>query len=174
MKFKLFAASAALFALCQIHAASAATVTTDSAAVAFGPQPLGTTSGPFDLTATANNLDLNASVAAWSVSLSGAQPSAFFFNPLPIAGNCAGGSLTCAISITFSPIILGPNTANLTFQFLEVNAAGSPLAKPSVIVPLSGDGIEATTPLPAALPLFATGLGALGLFGWRRRKAKPS
>ncbi len=28
------------------------------------------------------------------------------------------------------------------------------------------------TPLPAALPLFATGLGALGLFGWcRKRKA---
>jgi hypothetical protein len=31
------------------------------------------------------------------------------------------------------------------------------------------------TPLPAALPLFATGLGALGLFGWRRnRKAAAS
>ena len=28
----------------------------------------------------------------------------------------------------------------------------------------------ATTPLPAALPLFATGLGALGLLGWRRKK----
>jgi CHRD domain len=28
------------------------------------------------------------------------------------------------------------------------------------------------TPLPMALPLFATGLGALGLLGWRRRKAK--
>jgi hypothetical protein len=29
------------------------------------------------------------------------------------------------------------------------------------------------TPIPAALPLFATGLGGLGLFGWRRkRKAK--
>ena len=26
------------------------------------------------------------------------------------------------------------------------------------------------TPVPAALPLFATGLGALGLFGWRRRR----
>jgi hypothetical protein len=24
-------------------------------------------------------------------------------------------------------------------------------------------------PLPAALPLFATGLGALGLLGWRRK-----
>jgi hypothetical protein len=28
----------------------------------------------------------------------------------------------------------------------------------------------ATTPLPAALPLFATGLGGLGLFGWRRKR----
>jgi len=27
-----------------------------------------------------------------------------------------------------------------------------------------------TTPLPAALPLFATGLGGLGFFGWRRRR----
>jgi len=27
-----------------------------------------------------------------------------------------------------------------------------------------------STPLPAALPLFATGLGALGLLGWRRKK----
>ena len=26
------------------------------------------------------------------------------------------------------------------------------------------------TPLPAALPLFAGGLGALGLFGWRRKR----
>ncbi len=26
------------------------------------------------------------------------------------------------------------------------------------------------TPLPAALPLFATGLGALGLFGWRKKR----
>ena len=26
------------------------------------------------------------------------------------------------------------------------------------------------TPLPAALPLFATGLGAVGLFGWRRKR----
>ena len=28
----------------------------------------------------------------------------------------------------------------------------------------------AETPLPAALPLFATGLGAMGLFGWRRKR----
>jgi len=28
----------------------------------------------------------------------------------------------------------------------------------------------APTPLPAALPLFATGLGAIGLLGWRRKR----
>jgi len=32
------------------------------------------------------------------------------------------------------------------------------------------DAVGASTPLPAALPLFASGAGALGLFGWRRKK----
>jgi hypothetical protein len=30
--------------------------------------------------------------------------------------------------------------------------------------------LDSTTPLPAALPLFATGLGGLGLLGWRRKR----
>ncbi len=37
------------------------------------------------------------------------------------------------------------------------------------IAPLSGAG-SSNTPLPGALPLFATGLSALGLLGWRRKK----
>lgn len=31
-----------------------------------------------------------------------------------------------------------------------------------------------TTPIPAALPLFATGLAALGLLGWSRKRNKPN
>jgi hypothetical protein len=42
-------------------------------------------------------------------------------------------------------------------------------------LPLAGgslfaSGTATATPLPAALPLFATGLGALGLLGWRRKR----
>ena len=29
-------------------------------------------------------------------------------------------------------------------------------------------------PLPAALPLFASGLGGLGLLGWRRKRKKAA
>jgi PEP-CTERM motif len=37
-------------------------------------------------------------------------------------------------------------------------------------VPFSLTADITPTPLPAALPLFASGLGALGLFGWRRKR----
>ena len=32
------------------------------------------------------------------------------------------------------------------------------------------DAADMATPIPATLPLFATGLGAMGLFGWRRKR----
>ena len=44
------------------------------------------------------------------------------------------------------------------FSTAYVNTAGS------------WSGPVSAVPLPAALPLFATGLGALGLLGWRRKK----
>jgi len=37
-------------------------------------------------------------------------------------------------------------------------------------VALDNVTINAATPLPAALPLFATGLGVMGLVGWRRKR----
>jgi hypothetical protein len=33
---------------------------------------------------------------------------------------------------------------------------------------------ESATPLPATLPLFATGLGGLGLLGWRRKNKRAA
>ncbi len=61
---------------------------------------------------------------------------------------------------------------------------GDELADIGIIFSLTSDqpnsgfafdyAIGTTTPLPAALPLFATGLGALGLLGWRRKRKAPA
>jgi hypothetical protein len=41
--------------------------------------------------------------------------------------------------------------------------------------PITGELTVIATPLPATLPLFATGLGALGLVGWwKKRKAQAA
>jgi hypothetical protein len=47
----------------------------------------------------------------------------------------------------------------------------APLAD-TLVCPENGNclTIPAPTPLPAALPLFAIGLGVMGLFGWRRKR----
>jgi hypothetical protein len=47
----------------------------------------------------------------------------------------------------------------------------APLAD-TLVCPINGNclSIPAPTPLPAAFPLFVTGLGAMGLLGWRRKR----
>jgi hypothetical protein len=62
-----------------------------------------------------------------------------------------------------------PVTASggLSFEFALLTSTSFPT---DVFVPEAGT--VTSTPLPAALPLFAGGLGALGVFGWcRKRKA---
>jgi hypothetical protein len=51
--------------------------------------------------------------------------------------------------------------------FVNWEGAGGQVGD-TITVDLSVDG--PITPLPAALPLFATGIGALGLLGWRRKR----
>jgi len=74
-------------------------------------------------------------------------------------------------------------SGNSLYTILEIPALGSYLVdinttswtSNSSVPLLSGFGALAVstggeTPLPAALPLFATGLGCLGLLGWRRKR----
>lgn len=60
-------------------------------------------------------------------------------------------------------------------EFADAQDTPSDISVPSVLImaPSFGEVISAdapATPLPAAFPLFATGLGGLGLLGWRRRR----
>jgi hypothetical protein len=54
--------------------------------------------------------------------------------------------------------------ANLPIQIVEVNGFQFFGPYPGTVT------ITSPTPLPAALPLFATSLGALGMLGWRRKR----
>ena len=65
-----------------------------------------------------------------------------------------------------------PSSLNLSdFQYVHLVALqfGWNSDAQLVIADISG---VAPTPLPAALPLFASGLGFLGLLGWRRKQKK--
>jgi hypothetical protein len=55
------------------------------------------------------------------------------------------------------PGVFGAENTSNFFLITEVSTADVTIA-------------TAATPLPAALPLFATGLGGLGLLGWRRKR----
>jgi hypothetical protein len=65
-----------------------------------------------------------------------------------------------------------PDPLITTFQVVE--ETGSPQSLTAFNANLTSvqfaSDVEATTPIPAALPLFATGLGALSLLGWRRKR----
>jgi hypothetical protein len=79
------------------------------------------------------------------------------------------GSSTCGtdfcinVQTFFNPLSPGPYSENLGVPF---TISGF---DPTASIPLNGTGVS-PVPLPAALPLFATGLGALGLLGWRRKR----
>ena len=70
------------------------------------------------------------------------------------------------------PLNLGQNT--LTFAYSSIIGAGYAGFQG---LGDEGWGIEkvevAATPLPAAFPLFASGLAAAGLFGWRKKRKTP-
>ncbi len=74
--------------------------------------------------------------------------------------------VTASGDADFQPISGG---LNFTPTIITVNLAGdAPQIGDQLILDLTFP--TTATPLPAALPLFATGLGALGLLGWRRKR----
>ena len=86
-------------------------------------------------------------------------------------------------TFSFLGILLAPGEGLITsVRIVTGTTALGPSASPDVDLVVMDDFLYAEpqavpneTPLPAALPLFATGLGALGLIGWwRKRKAQAA
>jgi len=84
--------------------------------------------------------------------------------------NGFNGDSTGASYITWSQFLAQDGSALVAF--ITIDEDGGFSATQQVFVNNFDVTTTSATPLPAALPLFATGLGALGLFSWRsKRKA---
>jgi hypothetical protein len=84
----------------------------------------------------------------------------------------ANRATTNAITLVLSGTLTGPGgISQLAFALLNANQVAGP--GNAINWSLTNTSFNpSTVPLPAALPLFATGLGGLGLLGWRRKKRK--
>jgi hypothetical protein len=95
------------------------------------------------------------------------------YNPLNEATNYLGDAGVSGTLTTFQVIV--PVGQSLIVLINDTTATGSGVGV-SFDVIVSGfidanfTDPSSATPLPAALPLFATGLGTLGLLGWRRKR----
>jgi hypothetical protein len=91
-----------------------------------------------------------------------------------LSGN-SFGSVTGLVVNNPDCVPCNPITAFVSGNSLFINweGAGGKVGD-TITVDFSGGGPVSATPLPAALPLFATGLGALGLLGWRRKRKAAS
>jgi len=155
-----------------------------------GTAPVDPVTGAFTITLdpTQTYLDSTTGITLGSLNISLASALSFDYSPTSYtiglttfaAGELVVGGVetgACCILIpstdpdfylqiftfTTTPTFqqLGYLTANGSYFYSALGTdGGSVTVTPEV----------SATPLPAALPLFATGLGAMGLFGWRRKR----
>ena len=106
-----------------------------------------------------------------STSVPGQSLSA---SDLPANGHATaiGAGATFGLSKVFFDVAPGAPAEILSIVFnTSSTSASDPNGAPISLNFSNGEiTIVSATPLPAALPLFATGLGALGLFGWSRKR----
>ena len=158
----------------------AATIGVAPPSLDFGSVALGTTSDPL-------NFSVTVSLAPGEVIVGPELPTGFNqfgFNIQQNSGDCIsaeGG--TCDFSVFFTPDEIGLSQTTVQIfigiRLSEILEGDVPPGEGEGdlnlfgYVDLSGVGIEATVtpvPLPAALPMFAGGIGLLGLLGWRRKR----
>jgi len=187
-----------LFAALTVSApqARAATVQID-VSITFAPPP---SAAPFTLTGTADLfLAINsASVASFNIG-SLIPPDPIFTGHYQPGDPCVGGG-TCSVYFSFGGNTFDGNNNHPTYGFQTGNEAISDPGSASQLLvgiftpgdPCFSGGVchksgtifaysvptqvgtwdvtISATPLPGALPLFAGGVGALGLLGWRRKR----
>ena len=107
------------------------------------------------------------------------QVPSFVGFPLGVTLGTFHSELDMTQSATWNPAFItahGGTAAGAEAFFLAGMLAGEAYFNIHTTFLTGGEirGFLAQTPLPAALPLFATGLGTLGLLGWRRKRRQAA
>ena len=112
------------------------------------------------------------SFSAWMADWSGFLPKAGLsvqINGSEFATMTAPGSEDTWSEMTGSFVATSSGAATLSFVETTSAFGGNDYGLDDITLTTEVSGVG-TTPLPAALPLFASGLGAMSLFGWRRKR----
>jgi hypothetical protein len=153
---------------------------------------IGTTTVTGDIVTTCDSCDVsNANITSWMFSWQDSSNSSFKGSASGITNGGFGTVLLAGSGFiqfgsnpgsfeTFSDApsqvsfgeahpetCANPVTDCIVIQDADFSREFAHVTQPFTI---ATEEVVTTTPLPAALPLFATGLGGLGLLGWRRRR----
>jgi hypothetical protein len=146
----------------------------------FGTRSVSTADGSASVQSTPTPLPAITSTATANATATAAEATA-----TSIGGNNNGAFTTSAtVSSLFTNVdyliemnafaLAHPSGTATTFfdPFFFLDQSLVDLGYSITVSPGIGNSLEvaSATPLPAALPLFATGIGAFGLLGWRRKK----
>ncbi len=107
-----------------------------------------------------------------SNSACGVQPTCYYDGSVQ-AYDAITQSLTTIVGDVYNvSFLLDDNGGLTTFSRLSTNGDTTDTGGNGIdLLVYAGNGVPvAATPLPAALPMFLSGLGGLGLFGWRRKR----
>ncbi len=99
---------------------------------------------------------------AWYSVFSVSGGSILAQNYVYLNTDTSGNNFCCGLYYNGNPSYSFGNADSPASAYVTDNAIGSSYTNYAFEV--------TSTPLPAALPLFATGLGAMGLLGWRRKR----
>jgi CHRD domain len=134
-----------------INATFSGLTSTDTAAHIHCCAPLGINAGVATTVPSFAGFPLGVTAGSFSATFDLTQAS--FYNPAFVTAE--GGTVALAEAALIAGIEGGQT-------YFNIHTGNFPAGK------IRGQLSE--TPLPSALPLFASGLGALGLLGWRRKR----